>query len=82
MLRKLWLTKKLKLRVFILNLIRFSIDESILNKLFFEHFKQMFRKLKLIEKSKSHDVNFIFEEFENTIQTACIFDLKNLHRLN
>ena len=80
MLRKSWLTKKLKLHVFISDLIKFSIDESISSKSFFEHFKRMLRKLKLIKKSKSRDVNFIFKEFENTIQTACIFVLKNLRR--
>ena len=42
----------------------------------------MFRKLKLIEKSKSRDANFIFEEFKNTIQTTYIFVSKNLRQSN
>ena len=82
MLRKSWLTKKSKLRVFISDLIKFSIDESISGKSFLEHFKRIFKKSKLMKKLKSRDVNLIFEEFENTTRTACIFVLKGLRQSN
>ena len=67
---------------FFSNLIKSLIDESISNKSFSEYFKQMLKKLKLMKKSKSRNINFILKISENMIQTKYIFVLKNLRQSN
>ena len=65
--QKIVIDGEIEITCFFLDLIKFSIDESISNRSFFEHFKRMLRKLKLMKKSKSRDANLILEKFKNTI---------------